>query len=132
MREFLAKLTCLIAAITIMEVPTVILQSYAWTTMLSDRIPEQGLSQAFASTFDGGHPCEHCLTAEKIQTDRQESDESTPAQQFQLGNLKLTEYSNHDIVLPPPPTASLVLHSDDVASYVRSIYPSVPTPPPRT
>ena len=131
MHHFLAKLFCLIAAVTILEVPTVLLQTYAWATMLTDRIPEQGLSVAISTTFDGEHPCEHCLAAQDLQLDKQESNDTAPRQQLQLSNFKLIELCTRGIILPLAPPASLLPHTDAEAGYTRSIYPSVPTPPPR-
>ena len=131
MHHFLAKLFCILAAVTILEVPTVLLQSYAWATMLSDRIPEQGLSEAVSSTFDGKHPCDHCLAAQELQLDKRESNDTAPLQQLQLGNVKLIELCTLGIILPSAPPASLLPHTDDEVGYTLSIYPSVPTPPPR-
>ena len=121
----------MLAAVTILEVPTVLLQSYAWASMLSDRIPDQGLSLAVSTTFDGEHPCEHCLTAEELQLDKTESNDSAPRQQLQLGNFKLTKLCTAGIVLPTAPPASLLPHTDSTVDNSLSIYPSVPTPPPR-
>ena len=131
MRQFLAKLICLVAAVTILEVPTVLLQSYAWATMLNDRIPEQGLSVALSTTFDGEHPCEHCLAAQDLRRDTQESDEPTGPQQFQLGNLKFIEPSTLGVSTPRAPVATFFPYRDDAVAPSQSIYLSVPTPPPR-
>jgi hypothetical protein len=131
MFHFLAKLFCLVAAVTILEVPTVLLQSYAWATMLTDRIPEQGLSEAVSTTFDGEHPCEHCLTVQELQQNKQESGGSIPVQQLQLGNLKLIGLSALGINLPVTPPATLLPHTDIHSGNKRSVYSSVPTPPPK-
>ena len=120
----------MLAAVTILEVPTVLLQSYAWATMLGERIPDQGLSLAVSTTFDGEHPCEHCLTAEELQLDETESKDSAP-RQLQLGNFKLTRLCTAGIILPSAPPASLLPHTDFTVANPLSIYPSVPTPPPR-
>ena len=41
--------------------------------MLNDRIPEQGIEEAFDTTFSGEYPCEQCRAlAEAKQAERQE------------------------------------------------------------
>lgn len=131
MRHFIAKLICLVAAVTILEVPSVALQSYAWATMLNDRIPAQGLSEAISSTFDGEHPCEHCLTVQELQSDEKSTDDKTPAPQFQLGSIKLIGLSSNRIVPPSGSAASLLPHEVTDAHLSWRFYDSVPTPPPR-
>lgn len=131
MRHFLAKLICLVAAVAILEVPTVALQSYAWATMLKQRIPEQGLSEAIFSTFDGEHPCEHCLTAAKLQHGEQTPDEKAPAPQFQLGNIKLVNLSDLKLRLPEAPPSSLLPYTVTNSRLYWCFFDSVPTPPPR-
>ncbi|MEO1856699.1 MAG: hypothetical protein ABGY95_04950 [Rubritalea sp.] len=131
MHHFFAKLFCLIAAVTILELPAVLLQSYAWATMLSDRIPEQGLSKAVATTFDGEHPCQHCIAAQELQHNKTEPDGSAPVPQFQLGNLKLIGLNALGISLPLVPPSTLLPHRDLHAGNKSCVYNSVPTPPPR-
>ncbi|MFC4991208.1 hypothetical protein [Rubritalea tangerina] len=128
----IARLLCLLAAIVIMEVPTALLQSYAWASMLNQRVPEQGLSEALASTFDGEHPCEHCLTVQEIQNTQQDAGEETPLPpSFQLGNFKLTQLNNTELRLPPPPRAIRIpIHFEHVL-HATDFSPQVPTPPPR-
>jgi len=56
----LGKLFCLLAVIGLLNLHIALYQTYAWATMLNDRIPEQGIEEAFTTTFDGAHPCERC------------------------------------------------------------------------
>ena len=131
MRHFLAKLICLVAAVTILEVPSVALQSYAWATMLNDRIPTQGFSEAISSTFDGEHPCEHCLAAQELQSDEKSPDKKSKAPQFQLGSIKLIGLNASKILPPAGSPASLLPHVVTDAHLSCCFYDSVPTPPPR-
>ena len=42
------------------------MQVWAWASMLNDRIPEQGIEQAFDTTFSGDFPCEKCRAIAEI------------------------------------------------------------------
>lgn len=129
MRAFLARLLCLAAIITLMDVHVVMLQSYAWVTMLNDRIPEQGVSEAISSTFDGQHPCEHCLTAQDLQSESQQ--EESPAPNFQLSGIKLLNSSGQKISPPSRSHAALLPFIAEHKNAHLAYYASVPSPPPR-
>lgn len=132
MRGLLAKLLCLIAAITLMDGHIVALQSYAWVSMLHDRIPEQGVAEAIVTTFDGEHPCEHCLSAQQLSLSESENDsekDSTP--QFRLSGLKTIGLAHKRISEPAAPKSILLpLHfSKEIA--LSDFTELIPTPPPR-
>ena len=130
MRGLLSKLLCLIAAITLMDGHIVALQSYAWASMLHDRIPEQGVSEAITTTFDGEHPCEHCLTAQKLSTTKNAQEkETTP--QFRLSGLKTIGLVHQRITAPATPRSTLLPHHLVADIYVSDFTEMVPTPPPR-
>lgn len=129
MRAILARLLCLLAAISLMEGHVVALQTYAWVTMLNDRIPTQGVSDALSTTFDGQHPCEHCLTVQDLQQESQQEDASLPS--FEFGGVKLLK-SSCQRISPPSRSQSallpfLAIHELPSSSY----FTSVPSPPPR-
>lgn len=132
MRGFFSKLLCLIAAVSLMDGHIVALQSFAWASMLHDRIPEQGVSEALATTFDGEHPCEHCLAALKLhgaESENPQPEESPP--QLQLSGLKTTQIAQQRIALPAAPSATLLPHHFFIIRCASDFTSSVPTPPPR-
>ncbi|MFC5050167.1 hypothetical protein ACFPK9_06050 [Rubritalea spongiae] len=129
MRALLAKLFCLIAAISLIDGHIIALQTYAWVTMLNDRIPEQGVGEALSTTFDGEHPCEHCLAAEDLQTKSQK--EKSKAPDMQLSWIKLISPKAEKITLPPAPPYKLLPHLVETLSPSTDHSTSVPSPPPR-
>jgi len=131
MRHFLAKLICLFAAITIMEAPTVVLQSYAWANMLSQRIPSQGISEAVSTTFDGAHPCELCLTAENIHRLQTKESKNIPTKELTLSGLKSPQLPQAVIELPTGPLSHFLCFSDSKTLPHLEFYAETPSPPPR-
>ena len=131
MHHFLARIFCCIAAITLMEVPSAVLQTYAWVTMLHDRIPQQGISEALLTTFDDEHPCDHCLFVRALQKDRDRSQNSLPSDHFSFGNLKHTGLKKEAIVVRNYLPHRLILLESN--HYLRPLefQVLVPTPPPR-
>jgi hypothetical protein len=129
MRAFFARLLCLVAAITLMDGHIIALQSYAWVTMLNDRIPEQGVGEALSTTFDGEHPCNHCLAAEELQSKSQE--EKSKAPEMQLSGIKLLSPKSQKISAPSAPKSFRLPHLSVHIIAVKDVYSSVPSPPPR-
>jgi len=73
MRDWLSKLIIICTCISLLGAHTAIVQIYAWSTMLKDRIPTQSLETALNTTFSGEHPCEICLKiAAQKETERRE------------------------------------------------------------
>lgn len=132
MRGLLSKILCLIAAITLMDGHIVVLQSYAWVSMLNDRIPEQGVGEALISTFDGEHPCEHCLSVQKLSTAVSQSDRrQDPTSQLQLSGLKALDLTHRKISLPTPPSSALQPLFTFTPHHASDYAATVPTPPPQ-
>lgn len=130
MLRLLAKSLVILAAITVMELPTATLQIVAWSQMLSERIPEQGIEAAVDSTFNGKSPCELCLAAQEVQIAQQESEpeQSVPASQHidKLGRYQLSKVN-----APIAPAGQRIRMHPSFS--IPPIAPAhqVPTPPPR-
>ncbi len=54
------------------------MQAWAWVSMLNDRIPEQGIEQAFETTFSGDFPCEKCCAIAEIKAKKAEQGSDSP------------------------------------------------------
>jgi hypothetical protein len=99
-----------------------VLQSLAWTSMLTEHLQSQSFSEAVAQTFDGRHPCKLCLAI------RAAKKSGKPAEFPQT--LKKIEF--------PPLAANLVLFAPARFEWLNaanvftesSVFPP-PTPPPR-
>ncbi|MCP5535156.1 MAG: hypothetical protein H7A51_02855 [Akkermansiaceae bacterium] len=72
MPTWLGKCLCIAAAIGVLDGHLMLAQSWAWATMLHDRAPEMGVSEALDSTFSGAAPCPMCCA---LQEERQEKKE---------------------------------------------------------
>lgn len=72
MPHWFGKSLCLIAVLTVSEAHLVLMQSWAWGTMLQDRAPERGVVEAIESTFSGDEPCPMCCA---VQEEKQEQRE---------------------------------------------------------
>ncbi len=130
MLRLFAKFLVVLAAITVMELPTATLQVVAWSQMLSNRIPAQGLEAAIDSTFNGQHPCKLCLTAREayIAQQNSEPDHNVPVNQ-QID--KLGRYHLSKVNSPIAPAGQMAcMHIRFFSPPVAPIF-QVPTPPPR-
>lgn len=106
-------------------------QAFAWSKMLHDRVPNQGLAEAIDSTFSGEAPCEHCQKIAELKAQQTEEPKK--------GNLpeKLEVLSVAKIVVNFTRISPIGPHS----TRLGFVYPSVhfpvsrttqcPTPPPR-
>ncbi len=75
-----------------------VLQLVAWTSMILTRAPEQGMTAALESTFDGEHPCALCSAIAQAH-DRDQK----PLPEQGRGKLKTPEFITHETgVLPAP------------------------------
>lgn len=127
MRHLLARLLCILAAVSILDGQSILLQSWAWATMLNDRIPEQGLSEAISSTFDGAHPCERCLRIARAKQKQSDSALSAIPPQY-----RALYYTAADLLsLPSQPAGNLARHFRLSPLPPISAPRSVPTPPPQ-
>ncbi|MDB9742001.1 hypothetical protein OAB00_04050, partial [Akkermansiaceae bacterium] len=61
MLQKLGKFFCVITILALLDGYSVIFQSLAWTSMLYERVPTLGISEAIDTTFSGDQPCEKCL-----------------------------------------------------------------------
>jgi hypothetical protein len=100
----------------------VLLQSVAWTTMLTGHLQCESLTEAVTQTFDGRHPCKLCLAIAAAKKAEKKA-EFPPA-------LKRIEFPPlaADVAVYPPATFQLLTAADTFAAPVP-VKP--PTPPPR-
>ena len=73
-----------------------VLQVVAWTGMVVERAPTQGLAEAVESTLSGERPCRLCCALAKAKTVEREQEKDLPIGASQL-KLKLK-----DMVSPEP------------------------------
>lgn len=66
----LGRFLCILALFALSGLDRSVVQTYAWSTMIADRAPEQGLAEAFDSTFSGDEPCLICQAV--IETEKKE------------------------------------------------------------
>lgn len=97
--------------------------------MLNDRIPAQGVTEALSTTFDGEHPCEHCLAASELQNKSQE--EKSKAPEMQLRGLKLVSPKSEQINAPLAPNSFRLPYLVSHIPPRKDVHSSVPSPPPR-
>jgi len=128
----LGKFLCLIAAIQVMGGFCAIMQSIAWATMLCDRIPQQGISEALDTTFSGEYPCEKCraIAMAKAEAEKRERQESQIPEFSPLAKVTDTRSRYQRIRITPPPAKLLLVGDLDQRGSPQS-RPEVPTPPPR-
>lgn len=62
----------------------VVLQSFAWTSMLIDYSKRAPLCQAIAQTFDGAHPCSLCHIVATGKASEKKSDIQSPAPKIDI------------------------------------------------
>ena len=98
--RLLGRILCLLTALAVIEAPYLILQSYAWVTMIQERTPEMGFEAAVADTFSGAHPCEKCVA---LGNEREKKTEQAPlSESRQLSQLVPTYLAGNTLVLFPP------------------------------
>jgi hypothetical protein len=99
-----------------------LLQSVAWTAMLTRNLRSYSLIEAVEQTFDGKHPCSLCLAVEKGKSTEKSREFSSPIQKFEFIN----EASAFDFF---PPTQYELLSPARLAYTSLALVP--PIPPPR-
>jgi hypothetical protein len=103
-----------------------LLQSVAWTVMLFDRGSEMGWERAFATTFDGRHPCALCRV---VRAGREAEDQQTRTFGIPLVKTDMVQ-AEPSFALPAPlPGAMVVLRATDEHADRRAGEP--PHQPPR-
>lgn len=123
---WIGRFFCLLALFALSGLDRAAVQTYAWATMLHDRAPEIGLTEAIDSTFSGDMPCEICTALTKTQSEQQKAPNERPAEELP----KL--YS------PPAPHSAALLKNRSQKSSLRHRDVShedlcsleIPTPPP--
>ncbi|MDE0825320.1 MAG: hypothetical protein OSA48_00760 [Akkermansiaceae bacterium] len=55
------RILCLLAALYTVNAHLYLGQGIAWVTMIQDRAPKLGLTEAVADILSGAHPCDRCL-----------------------------------------------------------------------
>lgn len=124
---WLARLFCILALVALSGLDRVAVQTYAWATMLQDRAPVMGVSQAIDSTFSGDDPCEICSSLAEL---TQEEQQDFPAERSAEELPKI--YS------PPAQRTSLLFTQNglnqklaDLTKIHRDLCDlEIPTPPP--
>ncbi len=115
---------------TMLNAHVAVMQMWAWGTMLNDRIPEQGIEQAFDSTFSGDYPCEKCRAIAKYKAQQLDTEKEIP-------QPKLEEFKPAYFASSQPRSHEFHLYKA-IAQYSSSnIYPpysllaSIHGPPPK-
>ncbi len=101
-------------------------QTWAWATMVNDRVPQQGVVSALDSTFSGDSPCAMCCAITEERQDNQEQapiPESDPAAKFLL-----VAWRRVDFVWPPSLSHLLRLREMKTEVLGREDEPSLPPP----
>lgn len=127
MLHTLARLSCLLTALAVLEGHLVLVQGVAWWTMIVDRSEELGVSDAVQDTLSGGAPCELCLA---VQDEREKQREQAPAPEAKSQIKFLPVPSKRELVQLFPPIPSLVYPLTD-PSAPTAWHQEVPSPPPR-
>lgn len=78
-----ARLFCILALVALSGLDQVAVQTYAWATMLHDRTPQIGFTEAADSIFSGDEPCEICFAISKqTQEEQQKAPSDRSAEQL--------------------------------------------------
>lgn len=99
-----------------------VLQSVAWTTMLVKYSAQTSITEAFAKTFDGNHPCSLCLAVHKAKGADRKAELQPLASKFNLFIVRAS--------LPFIPVARAI-HYFPERGKVCARSDSPPVPPPR-
>jgi hypothetical protein len=101
-----------------------LLQSLAWTSMLTDHLQTQSFTEAMSQTFDSRHPCKYCLAIAAAKRAEKKS-ELPPQVRQKIEFPPLTE----GVAMFAPATFQLLTVADTFAG-TAPFQP--PTPPPRS
>lgn len=110
-----------------------LMQTWAWVSMLNDRIPEQGIEQAIDSTFSGEHPCEKCIAIAELEAKKAEQDSSPQGPSSDVERVaKLIGVL--PVIRPVKVFPRVCSRTPFWAAHLREpndFIPAVPCPPPR-
>ncbi len=129
-RSFIIKLTCIATAFSIIGGPLAMYQVFAWSQMLHDRIPNQGLAEAIDSTFSGETPCEHCLKISAIKKDEKQPEKNQLPKKIEVISIAKIAASNQQVSLVKPPSVRLAYIPSSI-HIPKGVILKCPTPPPR-
>lgn len=102
-RDMKLKFICLSVAFSILGGgPLAMYQVFAWSQMLHNRIPDQGLVKALDSTFSGEAPCEYCkaIAAIKAEEKKPYNDKIPSKRDLMLDTKISSKYSRLTVVKP--------------------------------
>jgi hypothetical protein len=100
----------------------VLLQTFAWTTMLADNLHSNSLREAIIKTFDGQHPCPICQAIAAGKKSGQKSEGVSPMLKLEFPPL------NDNFVLVAPSQFQLLPLENSCA---KSLAQKPPFQPPR-
>ena len=127
----ITRFFCVLTIIGLLNAHIAVMQVWAWAYMLNDRIPEQGLEQAFNTTFSGEYPCEQCKAIAEIKAE--ETKQSSPHTHTDTEQLAKTI----GILSPArstkihPTECSRIPFQADHLRAPNDFILAVPSPPPR-
>jgi len=127
MPNWLGKCLCIVAAIGVLDGHLMVAQSWAWITMVQDRAPEQGITEALDSTFSGAAPCSMCCA---IQEERQEKEEQAPVPESKT-SAKYPPASQNTGYIFFSPKEGFQSRSIDPVDLMPNRQESPPSPPPQ-
>lgn len=116
----------MLAALSILDTHLMVAQTWAWVTMINDRVPQQGVTAALDSTFSGDSPCAMCCAISQERQDKQEQapiPESEPTAKFPPAS-----WSHADLVFPPASTYLPPLRDMEIVVLARQDEPPLPPP----
>jgi hypothetical protein len=124
----------MLVIIGLLDCHLAMMQAWAWVNMLNDRIPEQGIEQAFSTTFSGDFPCEKCCAIIEIKAKEveQRSDLPLPPTKDTERVLKLIGVitSFRSVKVFPPACSRIPLLASRLNAPDEFVV-AVPSPPPR-
>ncbi|MDB4506966.1 hypothetical protein N9055_01980 [Akkermansiaceae bacterium] len=118
-----ARHLCLFVIVVLSGLDQAVVQAYAWVTMIQDRAPEMGVSEAISDTFSGENPCEICTAlAEVTPEEREETPRETVGDSIKL-------FAKFTSVRIFPPAREAWPRSFTRAD-LAPLHLEIPTPPP--
>ena len=118
----LGKVLVVFALVATLSAHWALLQTVAWTTMLSNNLQSCSLRTAMAMTFDGQHPCPLCKAIDAAKKSEQKNQVS-----FEKQKLEFPPVEGKLVLIAPTPLEQ----SPRPDLTAESIFPKPLTPPPR-
>ena len=129
MFRILGKICCVLTMITLINGFDIIFQSYAWGSMLYDRVPNQGVEKAIESTFSGDAPCPKCLALKAAQEEKRDRDLPADSVSETSAMAKWIPNQLSFLIIPSPPYHRTKLILSPFSPPLSPSY-KVETPPP--